>query len=38
MTNKEKNMTDCNETTSRDRAYKWLMLAMLAVTYFLMHG
>ena len=31
-------MTDCNETKSSDRAYKWLMLVMLAVTYFLMHG
>ena len=31
-------MTDCNETKSHDRVYKWLMLVMLAVTYFLMHG
>jgi len=31
-------MTDCNETNSSDRVYKWLMLVMLAVTYFLMHG
>ena len=31
-------MTDCNETKSSDRVYKWLMLAMLAVTYFLMHA
>ena len=31
-------MTDCNETKSSDRVYKWLMLVMLAVTYFLMHG
>ena len=31
-------MTDCDEAKSRDRIYKWLMLVMLAVTYFLMHG
>ena len=31
-------MSDCNETKTSDRVYKWLMLVMLAVTYFLMHG
>ena len=31
-------MTDEMTTSSRDRVYKWLMLVMLAVTYFLMHG
>ncbi len=31
-------MTDEMTTPSRDRVYKWLMLVMLAVTYFLMHG
>ncbi len=31
-------MTDNNETTSRDRYYKWLLVGLLAVTYFLMHG
>ncbi len=31
-------MTDCNETKSSDRVYKWLLVGLLAVTYFLMHG
>ena len=31
-------MTDCSTTSSRDRYYKWLLVGLLAVTYFLMHG
>ena len=31
-------MTNNNETASRDRVYKWLVVGLLAVTYFLMHG